>query len=212
MDRSLPGSPSVGFPRQECWSRLPCPPPGDLPDPGMNTHLLHWQAGSLPLSYQEVPQRGSPLSLTFFLQLLWLEISCTLPPSHTPSLQPHQDDTWLSIRLTEDTLFALKRSLTAPHSVWALLDYSPLCLPRSASQDQPQSGSPSLRGSQKAELNPGTLSLLHRWVLNSGLSWPTHMVVTTSQGNGDNSKCEAEMETILQWQKEFNSVGSRMLG
>ena len=26
---------SVGFPRQECWSGLSFPPPGDLPDPGM---------------------------------------------------------------------------------------------------------------------------------------------------------------------------------
>ena len=25
---------SVGFSRQEYWSRLPCPPPEDLPDPG----------------------------------------------------------------------------------------------------------------------------------------------------------------------------------
>ena len=24
---------SMGFSRQEYWSRLPCPPPGDLPDP-----------------------------------------------------------------------------------------------------------------------------------------------------------------------------------
>ena len=24
---------SMGFSRQECWSRLPCPSPGDLPDP-----------------------------------------------------------------------------------------------------------------------------------------------------------------------------------
>ena len=27
-------SPSIGFPRQEYWSALPFPPPGDLPDPG----------------------------------------------------------------------------------------------------------------------------------------------------------------------------------
>ena len=27
--------PSVGFSRQECWSGLPFPPPGDLPDPGI---------------------------------------------------------------------------------------------------------------------------------------------------------------------------------
>ena len=26
---------SMGFSRQECWTRLPCPPPGDLPDPGI---------------------------------------------------------------------------------------------------------------------------------------------------------------------------------
>ena len=25
---------STGFSRQEHWSELPCPPPGDLPDPG----------------------------------------------------------------------------------------------------------------------------------------------------------------------------------
>ena len=26
---------SMGFCRQEYWSGLPCPPPGDLPNPGM---------------------------------------------------------------------------------------------------------------------------------------------------------------------------------
>ena len=25
----------MGFSRQEYWSGLPCPPPGDLPDPGI---------------------------------------------------------------------------------------------------------------------------------------------------------------------------------
>ena len=25
----------MGFSRQECWSGLPCPPPGDLPDAGI---------------------------------------------------------------------------------------------------------------------------------------------------------------------------------
>ena len=47
---------SMGFSRQEYWSRLPCPSPGDLPDPGKGTNiklfelrqLLHWQADSLP--------------------------------------------------------------------------------------------------------------------------------------------------------------------
>ena len=37
MDGSLPGSGSMGFSRQEYWSGLPFPSPGDLPNPG----LLH---------------------------------------------------------------------------------------------------------------------------------------------------------------------------
>jgi len=31
----------MGFFRQEYWSGLPCTPPGDLPDPGLNPCLLH---------------------------------------------------------------------------------------------------------------------------------------------------------------------------
>ena len=32
--------PSMGFSRQEYWSGLPFPPPGDLPNPGIEPHLL----------------------------------------------------------------------------------------------------------------------------------------------------------------------------
>ena len=39
MDCCPPGS-SMGFSRQEYWSGLPCPPPGDLPDPGMEPTSL----------------------------------------------------------------------------------------------------------------------------------------------------------------------------
>ena len=30
----------MGFSRQECWSGFPCPPPGDLPDPGLSPCLM----------------------------------------------------------------------------------------------------------------------------------------------------------------------------
>ena len=44
---------SMGFSRQEYWSRLPFPSPEVFPTQGSNLYvlyLLHWQAGSLPLA------------------------------------------------------------------------------------------------------------------------------------------------------------------
>ena len=35
---------SVGFPRQEYWSGLPFPSPGDVPDPGINLRTPALQA------------------------------------------------------------------------------------------------------------------------------------------------------------------------
>ena len=35
------------FSRQEYWSGLPCPPPGDLPNPGIEPRSSAWQADSL---------------------------------------------------------------------------------------------------------------------------------------------------------------------
>ena len=39
---ALGAPPSMGFAQQEYWSGLPRPPPGDCPDPGIeSTHHLH---------------------------------------------------------------------------------------------------------------------------------------------------------------------------
>ena len=38
---------SMGFSRQESWSRLPIPSPGDLPDPGIKPGSPAWQADFL---------------------------------------------------------------------------------------------------------------------------------------------------------------------
>ena len=46
---------SIGFPRQEYWSGLPCPPPGDRPDPEIESRSSALQADSLPLSHQGNP-------------------------------------------------------------------------------------------------------------------------------------------------------------
>ena len=55
--------PSMGFSRQECWSGLPFPPPGDLPDPGIEPGSPALQADALP---SEPP--GKP-SLLFKLEM-----------------------------------------------------------------------------------------------------------------------------------------------
>ena len=39
---------SMGFSRQKYWSGLPCPSPGDLPDPGIEPWSPALQAESLP--------------------------------------------------------------------------------------------------------------------------------------------------------------------
>ena len=57
---------SIGFSRQEYWSELPCPPPRDLSDPGMeplSPATPEFHVGSLQLSHQ-----GSPYHLeAYFL-------------------------------------------------------------------------------------------------------------------------------------------------
>ena len=45
----------MGFSRREYWRELPCPPPRDLPDPGMEPVSPALEAGSSPLAPPHVP-------------------------------------------------------------------------------------------------------------------------------------------------------------
>ena len=47
---------SMGLPRQEDWSGLPFPSPGDLPNPEMEPEFPALQGDSLPLSHLESPR------------------------------------------------------------------------------------------------------------------------------------------------------------
>ena len=58
---------SVGISRQEYWSGLPCPPPGDHLNPGIEPRSPALQADSLPL---EPPLRHSPLYKYYMIPLL----------------------------------------------------------------------------------------------------------------------------------------------
>ena len=46
----------IDFSQQEYWSGLPGPPPGDLPNPGMELPSFALRADSLPLSQQALAQ------------------------------------------------------------------------------------------------------------------------------------------------------------
>ena len=63
---------SMGLSRQGYWRGLPCPPPGDLPDPGLNPcllHLLHcrqilycWATGESPIFMHVGPASKTVIS------------------------------------------------------------------------------------------------------------------------------------------------------
>ena len=84
---------SMGFSRQEYWSGLPFPSPGDLSDHGLNPCLLHWRQISYHLSHQGSPK---PVAISkakqesnFFPQLMAVELLLT------PSLcWPHSLVPW----------------------------------------------------------------------------------------------------------------------
>ena len=51
---------SMGFSRQEYWSRLPYPPPGDLPDPGIEP-----KSSTLAEGFFTAEPTGKPLNFSF---------------------------------------------------------------------------------------------------------------------------------------------------
>ena len=72
----------MGFSRQEYWSVLPFPSPGDLPDPGIKPRSPALQADSLPTEISGKPKRSC-----FKISKIWIyfkiqstEGYCCFPP------------------------------------------------------------------------------------------------------------------------------------
>ena len=89
---------SMGFSRQEYWSGLPCPPPGDLPDPRIEPASLTSPAlavGSLPLGQPGKPQylvsaQFSQFSSVQFISVTQSCLTVCNPMNHsTPGLPVH---------------------------------------------------------------------------------------------------------------------------
>ena len=78
-----------GCSRQEYWSGLPCPPPGDLPNPGMEPASL----GALVLQVESLllSHRGSPLGVS-----VGKAISSWIPSERVRMEQPGESYATLS--------------------------------------------------------------------------------------------------------------------
>ena len=65
VDGSPPDSLPMGFSRHKCWSRLPCPPPWDRPNPGTETVSL--MSPALASRIFTTNRLGNPVPSTDYL-------------------------------------------------------------------------------------------------------------------------------------------------
>ena len=58
---------SMGFSRQEYWSGLPCPPPGNLPDPGIEP-LSFWSS-CIATRFFTTESPGKPINKQIYVYI-----------------------------------------------------------------------------------------------------------------------------------------------
>ena len=74
--RAYGASPSMGFSRQEYWSGLPFPSPGDLPDPGIKPGSAALEADALTSEPPGKPKSYLRNSQSKGDTLIFLSVSC----------------------------------------------------------------------------------------------------------------------------------------
>ena len=98
----------MGFPRQEYWSRLPFPSPGDLSDPRIKPGAPALQADSLPTELW-----GKPIKRFLLIKENWIfqvkEFSAFLCMGRCKSLGPLKSYLWLGVSILASHKY--------PHSV-----------------------------------------------------------------------------------------------
>ena len=85
MDCSHQAPLSVGLSRQEYWSELPCPPPGDLPDPmcllNCRQILYHWVTWEAPRKWCFLLKIMNKRIILRKPRLFWADLK--VPEEHT---------------------------------------------------------------------------------------------------------------------------------
>ena len=95
---------SMGFSRQESWSGLPCPPPGDLPNPGFESVCL--MALALPSRFFTTTPSAKPM-LFFILSkyiYLWISVSWVVLVIKNPLPMQEMQETQVQSPGWEDPL------------------------------------------------------------------------------------------------------------
>ena len=117
---------SMGILQQEYWSGLPCPPPGNLPNPGIKLRSPTLQAYSLPSEPPGKPMNVGVGSLSL-LQGIFLtqesnwgllqcrQIFCQLSYQGSPFLTLHRAKLLKSVHtLVSISLFPIPASIHSP--------------------------------------------------------------------------------------------------
>ena len=79
----------MGFSRQEYWSGLPCPPPGDLPNPGIKPRSPTLQEDSLQTEPPGKPRNTGEGSVQFTSVTQLCSTFCNPMNHSTPGLPVH---------------------------------------------------------------------------------------------------------------------------
>ena len=121
---------SMGFSRQECWSGLPSPSPGDLPDPGIEPRSPALQADALPSEPPGKPASGSFQISRFFTsggQSIGVSASASVLPMNIQDWFPVGWTGWLSLQSTglsrvfSNTTVQNHQFFSAQLSLWWIL-------------------------------------------------------------------------------------------
>ena len=86
---------SMGVSREEYWSELPLPSPGDLPNTGIESRSPTLQVDSLPAELPGNPKNTGVASLSLFQQIFLTQESAALQVDSSPAELPGKHMPWV---------------------------------------------------------------------------------------------------------------------